>query len=392
MTNKLYYENSYAQKFTANIQKLERDFVVLSETLFYPTGGGQPHDIGTLNGVNVTNVEIVDGEIRHYLAKSLPANTEKVEGVVQWARRFDHMQQHAGQHILSAAFESLFGLQTVSFHLGKESATIDLDTTTVSKQQLREAEKLANQIILENRPIETKWVTVEELAQYKLRKATKLTENIRLVIIPDFDYNACGGTHPNETGQVRAIKILQTEKQKRFIRVEFVCGERVLTHLHRKQDVLLDLIGTLSSPEEKLVDAAKHLLNNEKSLEKQLADLKESLYQYEAKELMTTKEKTIISATFQNRSIQELQRLAKMVVTESPESICLFVAENDSKLQLVAAKGNAIEQSMKELVTQILPLINGKGGGNEMIAQGGGDTILSSEQFIEKAILYFQQG
>lgn len=390
MTKKLYYENPYAQNFSANITKQEQDFVVLSETAFYPTGGGQPHDIGTLNGVEVTNVEIVDEEIRHYLAESLPEDTETVEGFVQWKRRFDHMQQHAGQHILSAAFESLFGLQTVSFHLGKESATIDLDTTIITKQQLSEVEKLANQIILENRPIETKWVTVEELAQYKLRKATKLTENIRLVIIPDFDYNACGGTHPNETGQVGAIKILQIEKQKKLIRVEFVCGERVLTHLHRKQEVLLDLISTLSSPEEKLVDAAKNLLNNEKSLEKQIADLKESLYQYEAKELLATKEKTIITATFQNRSIQELQKLARMVVTESPESICLFVAENGGKLQLVVAKGNEIEQSMKELVTQVLPLINGKGGGNEMIAQGGGDTTLSSEQFIEKALLYFQ--
>lgn len=390
MTKKLYYENPYIQTFSARVIKQEPDYVVLSETAFYPTGGGQPHDTGTLNGIDVTNVETVDREIRHYLAQSLPENTEVVEGYIDWERRLDHMQQHAGQHILSAAFESLFGFQTTSFHLGKESATIDLDTTVVSEEQLNEAEKLANQIILENRPIDTKWVTLEELAQYKLRKATTLKEDIRLVIIPDFDYNACGGTHPKETGQVRLIKILQIEKQKRQIRVEFICGERVLTHLHRKQDVLFNLISILNAPEEKLVDAAKTVLENGKSSEKQIANLKDSLMLYEAKELLSNAEKYVVTATFQSRSIQELQKLAKAVVGGSPETICILVSENEHKLQIVAAKGDIVERSMKELVTNVLPYINGKGGGNEKMAQGGGENTLSSERLIEKALFYIR--
>ena len=127
---------------------------------------------------------------------------------------------------------------------------------------------------MENRPIETKWVTEEELAQYKLRKATNVKEDIRLVIIPDFDYNACGGTHPFSTGQIGSIKILQTEKQKRQVRVEFVCGNRVIAQLNRKQDILLNLISTLSSPEEKLVDAANNLLITNKTLEKQIEERK----------------------------------------------------------------------------------------------------------------------
>lgn len=373
MTKKLYYENPYIQTFSANIIKQE-DYVVLSETAFYPTGGGQPHDIGTLNGISVTNVETVDGEIRHFLARSLPKDTEVVEGTINWDRRFDHMQQHAGQHILSAAFESLFGLQTISFHLGTEIATIDLDTTTVSPEQLEEAEAEANAIILENRPIDSKWVTLEELDQYRLRKATTLKEDIRLVIIPGFDYNACGGTHPKETGQVRLIKILQMEKQKRHIRVEFICGERVLAHLHRKQDVLLNLISTLNAPENKLVDAAKTMLDNGKKLDKQIVELKDTLIHYEAKELVSKTETSIITAIFQNRSIQELQKLAKTIVADAPNKICLLVSENELKLQIVAAKGDIVEQSMKQLITNILPVINGKGGGNEHIAQGGGKT------------------
>ncbi|TQR17293.1 alanyl-tRNA editing protein [Psychrobacillus soli] len=390
MTKKLYYENPYIQTFSANILKQEQDFVVLSETAFYPTGGGQPHDTGTLNGIPVANVETIDGEIRHFLAESLPINTKVVEGSIDWDRRFDHMQQHAGQHILSAAFESLFEFQTISFHLGKESATIDLDTTTISEEQLKEAEALANQIILENRPIDTKWVTLEELAQYNLRKATTLKENIRLVIIPDFDYNACGGTHPKATGQVGLIKILQTEKQKRHTRLEFVCGERVITHLHRKQQVLLHLISTLNAPEEKLIDAAKTLLDNGKSVEKQITDLKDKLIHYEAKELLSKTETAVITVTFQNRSIQELQQLAKAVVAESSETICLLVSENENKLQIVAAKGETVERSMKELIANVLPYINGKGGGNEKMAQGGGENTISSELLIKKALFYIQ--
>ncbi|SES40354.1 DHHA1 domain-containing protein [Psychrobacillus sp. OK032] len=390
MTKKLYYENPYIQTFSARVIKQDQDYVVLSETAFYPTGGGQPHDTGTLNGIDVTNVETVDREIRHYLAQSLPENTEVVEGNIDWERRLDHMQQHAGQHILSAAFESLFGFQTISFHLGKESATIDLDTTAVTPEQLRETEKFANQIILENRSIDTIWVTLEELAQYKLRKATTLKEDIRLVIIPDFDYNACGGTHPKETGQVRLIKILQIEKQKRQIRVEFICGERVLTHLHRKQEVLFNLISILNAPEEKLVDAAKTVLENGKSSEKQIANLKDSLIHYEAKELLSNAEKHVVTATFQSRSIQELQKLAKTVVGGSPETICILVSENEHKLQIVAAKGDIVERSMKELVTNVLPYINGKGGGNEKMAQGGGENTLSSERLIEKALFYIR--
>jgi len=386
MTNKLYYKDAYLQSFSAKIVDQKQNYVVLSDTAFYPTGGGQPHDFGHLNGVAVTNVEVVDGEIRHFLVEALPENTFEVEGIIDWKRRFDHMQQHTGQHILTAAFDNLFGFKTVSFHLGKDSATIDLDISAVSEQQLKEVELHANQIILENHPIETKWVTEKELDQFTLRKTTTVKEDIRLVIIPEFDYNACGGTHPKETGQVGLIKILQTEKQKQLTRVEFVCGERVITHLHRKQQVILDLISALSSPEEKLGEAVRTLLENGKSTDKQVSELKEVLLQYEAKELIEKEEGSIITSAFQNRSIQELQRLAKILVAESPETLCLLVSENDGRIQIVAAKGNSVEQSMKELITSLLPLFNGKGGGNDTMAQGGGESLLSSEQLLAKSL------
>lgn len=390
MTKKLYYEDPNIQSFKAKVIDQQPDYVVLSETAFYPSGGGQPHDLGLLNGMEVTNVEVMNGEIRHFLTSPLPENTTDVNGQIDWKRRFDHMQQHAGQHILSASFEQLFGFETISFHLGKDTVTIDLNVLAVTESQLAEVEQLANQIILENRLIETKWVTEEELSNYNLRKATSLKENIRLVIIPDFDYNACGGTHPVSTGQVRAIKILHTEKQKKLVRVEFICGERILTHLHRKHQVIVNLVNTLSTPEGKISDATNSIIMQNKLLEKQVADLTDSLLAKEAKELRENAEGNKITGIFENKSMQELQKLTKLVVTETPKSICILVSNNQDKLQIVAVKGNDVKQSMKELITNVLPYINGKGGGNERMAQGGGETILTSEQLIEKAISYIR--
>ena len=157
-TKKLFYNDAYTQTFTTNISKVGKDtegsYVVLEETAFYPTGGGQPADKGWLNGVEVMNVEEKEGEIRHYLAQLLDEG-EKVDGKINWDRRFDHMQQHAGQHILSAAFAETFQYQTISFHLGKEIVSIDLDIEDVTDEELERVENVANQIILENREIET---------------------------------------------------------------------------------------------------------------------------------------------------------------------------------------------------------------------------------------------
>lgn len=388
MTNKLYYENPNIQSFHAKVIEQQQDYVVLSKTAFYPTGGGQPHDLGLLNDVEVTNVEIVDGEIRHFINNPLPENTLEVKGQLDWKRRFDHMQQHAGQHILSAAFEQLFGFQTVSFHLGKDTVTIDLNAAEVTEAQLMEVELRANQVILENHPIETKWITEEELSNFHLRKATSLKENIRLVIIPDYDYNACGGTHPSSTGQVRAIKILQTEKQKKLVRVEFICGERILTHLHSKHQVLVNLVSTLSTPEDKIINATKNLLAQNSALEKEIKDLSNSLLTYKARELRENSDGNTITCILENRSMQELQKLAKLVIQDTPQSMCILVSHNDDKLQIVVAKGSNVVQSMKDLITHILPFIHGKGGGNENMAQGGGEKTITSEQLIEIAKSY----
>jgi alanyl-tRNA synthetase len=391
MQNKLYYKDAYIKSFTAQVLKQGQDedgnwYIVLNESAFYPTGGGQPHDLGTVGDTLVIGVEEIEGEVRHYLKNPLKDVSREVHCRIDWRRRFDHMQQHAGQHILSAAFDHLFEYRTVSFHLGAEILTIDIKTENLTEQEAKKAEELANQIILENRLIDVKWVTEEELSQFSLRKETKVKEDIRLVIIPEFDYNGCGGTHPKATGEVRAIKILDWERQKKNTRVQFVCGDRVLTQLGQKQKVLLELTLLLNAPEKEMEQAVMRLLENGKVSERELEKNQDILLHYEAKELLGKKENHIVSELFQQRSIQELQRLARLITGEDENVIVLFVSQNENRLQLVVARGTARTEKMKAVIGDALQLINGKGGGNDSFAQGGGEALTSGEHMLEKLL------
>lgn len=388
---KLYYENPYIKTFETELvyqaaDDKERVYAVLKETAFYPTGGGQPHDKGTLNGIKVVDVEEAEGEIRHYLERELEPSISGISGEIDWNRRFDHMQQHAGQHILSAAFEELYGYKTVSFHLGKEILTIDLEISELPVGHAEEAERLANAIILENRLIEARWVSAEEASQYPLRKQLSVSEDIRLVIIPEFDYNGCGGTHPTSTGQVAGVKILDWERQKKKIRVQFICGSRILTQLQTKHEIIGNLSQLLNAPEQDLPSAASRLIEIGKDLEKQLEAAKEALLAYEAKEMFTAGKEKCISKVFEGRSIQELQKLARLIASQTENAEVILINETADKLQFVCARGADSESDMKSLSAELLQKINGKGGGNPQFAQGGGDKLISGEDLLEYAM------
>ncbi|MBG9448160.1 alanyl-tRNA synthetase [Cytobacillus firmus] len=388
---KLYYENPYIKTFETELvhqaaDDKERVYAVLKETAFYPTGGGQPHDEGTLNGIKVVDVEEAEGEIRHYLERELEPSISGISGEIDWNRRFDHMQQHAGQHILSAAFEELYGYKTVSFHLGKEILTIDLEISELPVGHAEEAERLANAIILENRPIEARWVSAEEASQFPLRKQLSVSEDIRLVIIPEFDYNGCGGTHPTSTGQVAGVKILDWERQKKKIRVQFICGSRILTQLQTKHEITGNLSQLLNAPEQDLPSAASRLIENGKDLEKQLEAAKEALLAYEAKEMFTAGKEKCISKVFEGRTIQELQKLARLIASQTENADVILINETADKLQFVCARGADSESDMKSLSAELLQKINGKGGGNPHFAQGGGDKLMSGEDLLEYAM------
>lgn len=391
MEKKLYYKDAYIQTFETRITRQGIDeegnrFIVLSETAFYPTGGGQPHDTGFINGIPVIKVEEMNGEVYHFIPEEIQADDQYVTCQIDWSRRFDHMQQHAGQHILSAAFEELFDIETVSFHLGNEIVTIDLDVEELTEEMLKRAEQRANEIILENRPIETKWITKEELAQYPVRKEPTVTESIRLVIIPNFDYNGCGGTHPRSTGEIGMIKLLKWERQRKRVRLEFVCGQRVLTELGKKQAVIGTLTQLLNRPQDQLMVAVGKLLDEKRKIEKDLVDINEQLLQFEVSKWVESDHivngRKMIQAIFQDRSIQELQKLARLVIKDASDCIAIFVSENEDKIQFVAAKGTDVEVDMKHAAQQTFERINGKGGGTNDFIQGGGKRILSSDEVI----------
>lgn len=380
MRELFYYQDAYIQQFDATVTRTATDdqglYVVLDNTAFYPEGGGQPTDVGTLNDVRVRDVQKVGDEIRHYVDAELHG---VVRGQLDWAVRFDHMQQHAGQHILTAAFVELFNYQTVSFHLGSGTITIDLATENVTAAELQQAEDRANEIVLENRPIETKWVTAEEAATYPLRKQLKFTEDVRLVIIPDFDYNGCGGTHPRATGEVAMIKILSTERQKKQTRVHFMCGERLRQNMTMRKQVMAKAAQLVSRPESDIAIGIENLIDTNKKLEKQLAAAREQLLDLEIAKLAATNE-PIIAATFEQYSMQHLQKIARTLTANHAEKAVALVTTDHTKTQIVLAKGkqSGVAASANDVLKATLTQMNGKGGGNDTFAQGGGDTSLDA--------------
>ncbi|WP_335869632.1 alanyl-tRNA editing protein [Bacillus sp. 2205SS5-2] len=393
MTNRIYYDDPYAINMTTAIVKQQQDesghwYVVLADTLYYPTGGGQPHDVGTLNEKRVVAVEEIKGEIRHYIEEPFYDDRIEVKVAIDWNRRFDHMQQHAGQHILSAAFEEAFHYETISFHLGKETLTVDLNIEKLSGDEVHKAEAIANAIIQEGRIIETKWISKDDLRLYPLRKAPSVQNDIRLVIIPEFDYNGCGGTHPRSTSEVGSIKILDWEKHKQHIRLEFVCGNRVLDQLEKKHQTLRGLTSLLQAPEPQMNEKVKQLFEKLHDQEKHIGTLQQQLLHDEARDLwykgsLYTNYK-LVKSGYQNRTIQELQKLAIKIVSEHEETLVLFVVQNGQKLQFVVAKGEKVSTNIKGATKRVMPLINGKGGGKDTFIQGGGEAIISVSQLLDQ--------
>ncbi|PEE28817.1 alanyl-tRNA editing protein [Bacillus toyonensis] len=393
LEQKLYYIDAYTKDFTTKIIKQDYDkednlYVVLNETAFYPTGGGQPYDTGTLNGTLVTNVEEVNGEIRHFIAEQL--ETAEVEGKINWERRFDHMQQHAAQHILSAAFWDHFNIPTIGFHLGKETVTIDLETENLPAETIEKAVQIANNIVFENHPIRIQWMNLEEAKTLPLRKEPTLTENIRVVIIENFDYNGCGGTHPRRTGEVGLIQVLNWERNKGGIRLTFIAGWRTLKLMGQQQQIMKDVSKQLNSSETDIPAKVAQLLISQKENEKAIQTINEKLLFAEANELLQQPAEIhagfLISKVFTNRSMQEVAKLSAIIIEQQEHAITYFVIENDDKLQCILACGKTVTLDMNALLKDALPAIEGKGGGNKKSARGGGKAIMSGDEFLHQLI------
>ncbi|MDF2606070.1 MAG: alanyl-tRNA synthetase [Bacillales bacterium] len=389
MMNKLYYEDQYLTKFKAIVtSKGTNDngalqYVILNRTAFYPNGGGQPSDIGYINGIEVINVEEIDGEIHHYIREDNFTLFQEVVCEIDWIRRFDHMQQHTGQHLLSAAFYKLYNIKTISFHLGKETSTIDIDSEEISSEQLFKVEEFVKNIINSRLTITTKFISKSEMDDYPVIKEITTNSNIRIVIIPDIDYNGCGGTHVANTSELGGFAILGFEKQKGKLRVEFIYGNRVNSQFRTKHLILKELSRQLNSPTQHIVESVKKLISKNMEYDKLIKSQNSVLLDYEAQSLgncytLEGHHKVAIKY-FENRSFKDLVSLTKSITTKDNEVIFIGVLFENDIIQIACGRGDNSNLNMKSILDRLLALIDGRGGGNEKFAQGKGKNIVTHE-------------
>ncbi len=280
ITDRLYYRDSLVTAFDATVVEAGddhgRSFVVLDRTAFYPTSGGQPFDTGTLGGTRVLDVvDRDDGAIAHVVEQAMAAGTA-VHGEVDWPRRLDHMQQHTGQHVLSAAFDRLFGVRTTSFHLGAETSTIDL-AREVTPAEIERAEQAANAVVWDDRPVVVRFATAEEAAALPLRKEPTRTGPLRLIEVPDFDLSACGGTHVARTGTIGLIAVAGWERFKGASRIGFVCGGRALASHRALRDVVIAATRVLSVAPAEIAPSIERLRADARDQGRTLRQLQEEV-------------------------------------------------------------------------------------------------------------------
>lgn len=384
MTIKMYYENPEIAETRMTVNQSGKDekgqYIVADQTIFYPEGGGQPADLGTIGDANVLDVQLVEGEIRHYT--DTPLEVGGYPAKIDWNRRMDHMQQHAGQHVLSAVFADSFNVNTTSFHLGEERVSIDLAIPEISKDVLMAAEAAANRAIQGHLPITTEWVTAEQAKDMPLRKPSAVKEDIRLVKMGGIDLNACGGTHPENTAAIGLIKIISAEKAKSGTRVYFLCGDRALDHFNALVETTDDLVRQLNSPLKGLPSATAALFEEKAAIEKELKNVRQALLEVEAANIRPGKNAVSAERIFYNRSAKEVQQLAKLIATREKKAYVFLMSVESGGVRFVCAKGEEAPGDMRVVLKEMLALTDGKGGGNSEFVQGGGNTNYENEDFI----------
>jgi alanyl-tRNA synthetase len=398
MTTRLYYQDSFLYHFDATVRSVietPRPALILDRTAFYPTSGGQLHDTGWIASVDdsdpssssyvesntklrVTEVgDTEDGEVVHYLEapiKDLQPGT-RIAGRIDIERRRDHMQQHSGQHVLSAAFIRLFNMPTVSFHMADDYCSIDLDTPALTKEQIESAERLANEIILENRAVDVRFVTRDEAGKLGLRKLPPTErDELRLIDIRDFDLTACGGTHVSHTGQIASILLRKVEKVRQGWRVEFVAGQRAVATARRDFTTLTETAALFSAHIYDVPQQARKSLDEIKSLRKQREQSQEELAAAQAAALLAetpeTNGRKVVVCTLADRELAFVKLLAQKLTRLSPASVALL-ATSSPQPSLVFAQSAGQPFDMGALLKETMAKLGGRGGGTKDMAQGG---------------------
>jgi alanyl-tRNA synthetase len=374
-TERLYYHDSFLREFDAQVISCEKDGerwkIVLDRTAFYPTSGGQPYDTGKLGDVPVIEVADVEHKVVHYASAAIPVGP--VHGVIDWPRRIEHMQQHTGQHLLSAAFIELFGFQTVSFHLGKEISTIDLDTPAAKAEQLEKAERRVNEVIFEDKPVVIRFGTAEELAEAGIRKKVDREGVLRAIEVEGFDRQPCGGTHLERTGQAGLLLIRKLERRRDQCRVEFVCGFRALGAARGDFSTLTQAASLLSCGLAEVPSVLGKLIEERRVLHGGVKRLEERLAEHEAPALLASHAATgaeslrVIASALEEATPGYLGLLAAKLVAET-NVVSLLASRANGHVVFAQTKG--LPYDMGALLRDTLKQFGGKGGGAKDFAQG----------------------
>jgi alanyl-tRNA synthetase len=384
VTDRLYYTDSHLTDFDAHVLQLVsledgRRAAVLDRTAFYPTSGGQPFDTGALGDTRVSEViDSDDGTILHVVEGSLEIGP--VRGRVDWDRRFDHMQQHTGQHVLSAAFDRLLKARTVSFHLGSAMSTIDLARET-SPAEIERAELEANRIVWEDRPVSIRFANADEAAKLPLRKEPVREGPLRLVEVRNFDLSACGGTHVTRTGAIGTIVVAGWERFRGGTRVDFACGARALRSHRQLRDTVASSIKLTSSTAAELPSAIERLQNDAKDLKRQMKDLNARLASFEADALAARAESLgparVVLASIEGADAAGLKSIAASIVQRPGRAAVLLSLPTPAAVVVARSPDLAIDAG--SILKQLIAAHGGKGGGRPELAQGAGLTGTSDD-------------
>lgn len=393
MFGKAYFTDSYIRDFTAEVvEELVMDghpAVVLEATYFYPMSGGQPADAGRINNINVLDVfmRAEDGAVVHLLERGL--DSKLAHGQIDWSRRFDHMQQHTGQHILSQSFIQIAHADTVGFHLSDTSVTIDLQTDELSAEDIDKAERLANDLVWQNRAVNIREVSLEGAGKLRLRKIPPIQNGkLRLIDITDFDLTPCGGTHVARTGEVGLIKLIKQERRGDKQRIEFCCGQRALNIFKEDHEIISTLMSRLTTGSADLDAAVEKLQEENKLARRQLKEQQSELSRLEASVLVDEAVRDgrvkIIARTFSDRDQGQIRSLASELILHDGVIALLGLAGGRS--HLIFGRSATARGDMASLLKKALQVLgSNSGGGNETFAQGVGHS--ANTELVQQAIL-----
>ncbi len=394
-TERLYYNDSHLIEFEARVVEISERVsgwtaVTLDRTAFYPTGGGQPSDTGSLNGLRV--VECIDDEdngVLHVIQGRPPEIGANVKGRVDWLRRLDHIQQHTGQHILSQAFVTLFNGPTRGFRILVDCCEIDVELANPSNEAIERAVELANNVVWEDRLVTIQTVTSQAAAGLPLRKEPSRAGDLRLIDIEGFDLTPCGGTHACRTGEVGMIAVRHWERAKGLTRIEFVAGMRALADYRRANTTAREVASLFSCARDEATHLASRMVQENKELHRRVRSLEEVTARVEAGELLAealpnAADVRVVTKIYHDRDAESLKHLAQALIAR-PKTIALLGSRDQQAARLVFARSADASGDMHALMKEACALLDGRGGGKPDMAQGGGKKVEKLTEAIEHA-------